>query len=92
MRVYPSPGLLVRDPVKRDVLPPEGRDVDDGDFYWLRRIGCGDATTTKPDAVPEAVAAVVAEAKPVLPVAAPASVITDAKAPKSTPSDGSDSQ
>lgn len=44
MHVYPSPGLLVRDPVMRDFLPPEGREVPDGDFYWLRRISCGDAT------------------------------------------------
>lgn len=48
MRVYPSPGLLVRDPVKRDFLPEDGRDVPDDDYYWLRRLNCGDATQTPP--------------------------------------------
>ncbi|MBB4863350.1 hypothetical protein HNP46_002197 [Pseudomonas nitritireducens] len=48
MRVYPSPGLLVRDPVKKDFLPEEGRDVPDDDHYWLRRLSCGDATKTPP--------------------------------------------
>ncbi len=87
MRVYPFPGLLVRDPVKRDFLPPEGREVDDGDFYWLRRLGCNDATTTKPSTAPEVAPAVVGEAKPADP---PTTV--DTKALKSTNSNGSDSQ
>ena len=91
MRVYPSPGLLVRDPVKRDFLPPDGRDVDDGDFYWLRRIGCGDATTDKPEAVPEVAPIVGAETKP-SDSRAVAPITIDTKATKSTPSDGSDSQ
>jgi hypothetical protein len=73
MHVYPTPGLLVRDPVKRDFLPEEGRAVDDSDFYWLRRLGCNDATLTKP-ATNQTVA------------------VAEAKAIKSTPSDGSDSQ
>jgi len=50
MRIYPSPGLVVRDPVKRDALPDAGRDVPDGDIYWLRRLACGDATTQAPNA------------------------------------------
>lgn len=48
MRIYPTPGLLVRDPVKRDFLPDEGREVPDGDLYWVRRIACNDATLTPP--------------------------------------------
>jgi hypothetical protein len=79
MRVYPSPGLIVRDPVKRDALPPEGRDVDDGDFYWLRRVACKDATLEKPVA-----AAVTPEATPAV-----VPTIIDPKATKTTPSDGS---
>ena len=51
MRIYPSPGLLMRDPVKKDFLPEEGREVPDGDFYWLKRLSCQDATLTKPTAV-----------------------------------------
>lgn len=50
MRVYPSPGLVVRDPVLRDALPAEGRDVSDDDLYWVRRLECGDATLTPPPA------------------------------------------
>ena len=48
MRIYPSPGLLVRDPVKRDFLPESGREVPDGDIYWSRRLNCNDATLTPP--------------------------------------------
>ncbi|MEA9997053.1 DUF2635 domain-containing protein [Pseudomonas sp. 10B1] len=48
MHVYPSQGLLVRDPVKQDFLPVEGREVPDSAFYWLRRLGCGDVTLTPP--------------------------------------------
>ena len=50
MRIYPSPGLLVRDPVKRDALPEKGREVADDDHYWLRRLGCNDVTLTPPKA------------------------------------------
>lgn len=51
MRIYPTVGLLVRDPVKRDFLPDEGREVPDGDLYWVRRIACIDATLTPPKPV-----------------------------------------
>ena len=51
MRIYPSPGLLVRDPVKRDALPEKGREVADNDHYWLRRLDCKDVTLTPPKAV-----------------------------------------
>ncbi|NMY09032.1 DUF2635 domain-containing protein [Pseudomonas veronii] len=50
MRIYPYPGLLVRDPVKRDALPEEGREVSDNDHYWLRRLACSDVTRTPPKA------------------------------------------
>lgn len=48
MRIYPSPGLLVRDPVKRDALPEKGREVADNDHYWHRRLSCKDVTLTPP--------------------------------------------
>lgn len=54
MYIYPSPGLRVRDPVKRDVLPAEGREVPDGDIYWMRRLTCGDATLEAPKQAPAA--------------------------------------
>lgn len=56
MRIYPSLGLLVRDPVKRDALPEEGREVADNDHYWLRRLACNDVrrTPATEDAAPEA--------------------------------------
>ncbi|MCO7569371.1 DUF2635 domain-containing protein [Pseudomonas chlororaphis] len=49
MRIYPAPGLLVRDPVKKDFLPVTGREVPDGGSYWTRRLSCGDATLTGPE-------------------------------------------
>lgn len=48
MYVYPKAGVLTRDPVKKDLLPETGREVPDGNPYWLRRIADGDVTTTKP--------------------------------------------
>ncbi|UPG86854.1 DUF2635 domain-containing protein [Luteibacter aegosomatis] len=48
MRVYPKPGMRVRDPVKRDYLPDDGRDVDDADLYWLRRLADGDVVDVAP--------------------------------------------
>lgn len=64
MRVYPSPDLLVRDPVRRDFLPEAGRDVPDGDRYWLRRLACGDAVKTPP---PAKAATVTADSQPLAP-------------------------
>jgi hypothetical protein len=64
MRIYPSPGLLVRDPVKRDALPEKGREVAENDHYWLRRLACGDATRTPPKAADVAESPLAAEEKP----------------------------
>ena len=41
MFVKPREGVQTRDPVLRDMLPPEGREVQP-DPYWLRRIADGD--------------------------------------------------
>lgn len=42
MFVKPAPGLKVRDPVKKDLLPDDGREVPDVDLYWQRRLNDGD--------------------------------------------------
>jgi hypothetical protein len=41
--LVPAPGALVRDPVSRQPLPPEGAWKAD-DEYWRRRIADGDVT------------------------------------------------
>lgn len=56
MFVKPAPGVLLRDPVTKQLLsaapfqgvettivPPEGMQVDDNDLYWARRLRDGDA-------------------------------------------------
>ncbi|WP_028205016.1 DUF2635 domain-containing protein [Paraburkholderia nodosa] len=56
MYVKPAPGLMLRDPVtkqllsaapvegvKTTVVPDEGMKVDDNDLYWRRRLRDGDA-------------------------------------------------
>ena len=80
MRIYPSPGLLVRDPVKRDALPEEGREVADNDHYWLRRLSCKDVTFTPPEVVAATEPPPAEEEKPVV-----------AKGTKPETSKGSDS-
>jgi hypothetical protein len=50
MFVYPAPGLSVRDPVKKDLLPDTGRQVSDHDQYWLRRLADGDVVNQLPAA------------------------------------------
>jgi hypothetical protein len=52
MLLKPAPGLAVRDPELRDLLPEEGRDVPRSE-YWLRRIADGDVV----DAAPQPAAA-----------------------------------
>jgi hypothetical protein len=47
MRLKPAPGLAVRDPELRDLLPAEGRDVPRSD-YWLRRLTDGDVVEAPP--------------------------------------------
>ncbi|WP_431276275.1 DUF2635 domain-containing protein [Variovorax ureilyticus] len=50
MYVKAAPGLVIRDPVFLDLLPPEGRDVPDTP-YWQKRKGDGDVVlATPPDA------------------------------------------
>ena len=44
MFVKPSPGLVIRDPDLLDLLPDEGREVPESD-YWHRRVRDGDVVT-----------------------------------------------
>jgi hypothetical protein len=48
MKVYPVPGGRVRDPRTRAIIPADGYDVPDSDFYWLRRLAHGDVTKEPP--------------------------------------------
>jgi hypothetical protein len=54
MQVWPKPGFKIRDPFFNDYLPPEGRDVDASDPYWVRRLSDEDVTDTQPKAAPVA--------------------------------------
>ena len=47
LHVKPGPGLAVRDPISRAVLPPDGAHVADS-TYWHRRIAEGDVTLVQP--------------------------------------------
>ncbi|AUT47011.1 DUF2635 domain-containing protein [Achromobacter sp. AONIH1] len=38
MFIKPAPGMLIRHPVTRDLLPESGMDVDDNDRYFLQRL------------------------------------------------------
>jgi len=75
MKVYPVAGALIRDPVKRDLLPAEGRTVVPS-VYWRRRIRDGDATLTAPVVV--VAAPVVAAVAAVVESVATAETETDA--------------
>ena len=50
MWVKPAPGRTVRDPVSKAKLPDEGREVKDGDLFWVRRVRDGDVTVEDPPA------------------------------------------
>lgn len=56
MYVLPAPGLQIRDPIKRDLIPKAGREVSDSDPYWIRRIATGDVVLGKPPAAAPALA------------------------------------
>jgi len=65
MFVKPAPGLKVRDPVKKDYLPVDGRTVPDTSIYWTRRLQFGDVVKATPPApAPAAPAPKEAAAKP----------------------------
>jgi len=41
-------GLVVRDPKTRLPLPPEGRELNKDDPYWIRRLADGDVVIGAP--------------------------------------------
>lgn len=47
MFVRPAPGLKIRDPDLKDLLPEEGREVPETG-YWIRRRRDGDVIEGKP--------------------------------------------
>ena len=52
MMIYPVPGRLKRDPQSMQPIPEVGRNVPDGDVYWLRALRDGDVTATAPAHAP----------------------------------------
>lgn len=50
MYVKAAPGLVIRDPVFLDLLPPEGREVPESD-YWQRRLLDRDVERAEPPPV-----------------------------------------
>lgn len=51
MKVKPAEGRAVRDPLLRDLLPDEGRDVPRDD-YWTRRLMDGDVVEVAEESAP----------------------------------------
>lgn len=57
MFVKPAPGLKIRDPELKDLIPDDGREVSADNLYWHRRLRDGDVVlveTQPPAAVPTA--------------------------------------
>lgn len=52
MRVKPAPGLSVRNPADKQLLPQEGIDVPDGDILWTKMINDGDVVPVTGKTVP----------------------------------------
>lgn len=51
MRVYPAPGLMLRDPRTRQLVDPaEGVEVDEHDFVFAWLLAQGDARLAPPPA------------------------------------------
>ena len=48
MKVFPSPGLSVRDPVTMNLLDENGLEVAEGDLHWDRMLRDQDVTLTPP--------------------------------------------
>ncbi len=48
MFVKPAPGLKIRDPDLKDLIPDEGRDVPESNLYWHRRLRDGDVVLVPP--------------------------------------------
>lgn len=48
MLIKPAPGLIIRDPLKHDLIPETGREVNASDPYWIRRLKDGDVVRAEP--------------------------------------------
>jgi hypothetical protein len=59
MRVKPAPGLQVRNPADKQLLPPEGIDVPDDSILWTKILNDGDVVRVdaKAAAAPVVIAA-----------------------------------
>ncbi|QNK65759.1 DUF2635 domain-containing protein [Variovorax sp. PAMC26660] len=68
MYVKAAPGMKCRDPDLKDLLPDEGRDVPDTD-YWQRRLRDGDVVPAEPPAAASEPAPVPEQAALTAPVA-----------------------
>jgi Protein of unknown function (DUF2635) len=54
MRVKPAPGRAVRDPRTMTLLPEDGRDVNERDPFWARRLRDEDVVgADEPEPEPE---------------------------------------
>jgi Protein of unknown function (DUF2635) len=51
MRVKPAPDRMVRDPLNNQLLPDEGREVPDNQF-WRRRLRDGDVVAVVTETAP----------------------------------------
>jgi hypothetical protein len=54
MLVKPAPGLKIRDPELKDLLPEEGREVSNDNMYWHRRLRDGDVVLGNQQAAADA--------------------------------------
>ena len=48
MLIKPAPGIKVRCPASRLLVPELGLEVAEHDTYWLRRLADGDVVEAKP--------------------------------------------
>jgi hypothetical protein len=44
MYIVPRPGLKIRDPISRQIIPETGKKVTDNLMFWHRIISDGDVT------------------------------------------------
>lgn len=63
MRVKPAPGLQVRNPADKQLLPPEGIDVPDDSILWTKILNDGDVVRVDAKAAPAPVGAAAPVAK-----------------------------
>lgn len=50
----PRPGLLVRDPLTKAIIPETGSNlpwIGPSGRYWRRRVSCGDMSLSEPEAL-----------------------------------------